>query len=270
MPLGLPGVSFSPSYCRRAQTSNPSWVICTSLTSIALVGISRMIQSLGVWALDSRRTEILQNCNKALYNIKQTLKSIQTFLWKKSSPFTPHLFWSQHSSNIRQLQSAGTISAELNWGTSGQHSPCHIFHVSQSGIYPTHCMMKSSWAPYYYNEITIIITFCILNCLCSWKLSPKLHAWKSCIIKEDSILIFTNFLVHDLATTITFFLLEGFLKALCSLSRIGESSEWISSVLFSGMLMKEISLWNLTQTSKGFFSHVELWGTLSTQEDMYS
>lgn len=176
-----------------------------------------------------------------------------------SIPLTPDSF-----------KALGRFLPELNWGTSGQHSPCHIFHVSQSGIYPTHCMIKSSWAPYYYNEIMIIITFCILNCLFSWKLSPKLHAWKNCIIKEDSILIFTYFRVHDLATTITFFLLKGF-SGLCSLwAGLEKSSEWISFVLFSGMLMKEISLWSITETSKGFFSHVELWGNLSTQEDKYS
>lgn len=153
---------------------------------------------------------------------------------------------------------------EVNQGTSGQDPPCHIFRVSQSAAYPTHCMMKSSWATYHYNEIMIIITFCILNwCLFSWKLNPKLHAWKSCI-KEDSILIFTNFLVPDLATIIKFFQPQGFLRALCSLSRIGESSGWISFVLLSGMLMKEIVLCSLIQTSKGFLSHAELWGTLST------
>jgi len=70
--------------------------------------------------------------------------------------------------------------------------------------------------------------------------------------------------VPDLATTVTFFQPYGFLKALCSLSRIGESSEWISFVLLSGMLMKEIALWSLIRTCKGFLSHADLRGTSST------
>lgn len=151
-------------------------------------------------------SELLQNYYKALYNIKQSPKSIQTLLWKKLSWFSP-CFFSAVSIPVtsESFKALVQLLPEVNQGTSGQDPPCHIFRVSQSTVYPTRCMMKTSWATYYYNEIKIIITFCILNwCLFSWKLSPRVHAWKSCIT-EDSILIFTNFLVPDLATTITFF-----------------------------------------------------------------
>lgn len=78
--LGLPGVSFSPRYCRRAIHRGSS---VPSSHWLFRLGISRITQDSSVWPLDLHHTEILQNCNKALYNIKQTLKRIQALLWKK-------------------------------------------------------------------------------------------------------------------------------------------------------------------------------------------
>lgn len=78
--LGTWGILFT----QVLQKGNPSWVICTILMLIVLVGISRMtkIALFGylICIIQKYHTEILQNCNEALYNVKQTLKRIQALL----------------------------------------------------------------------------------------------------------------------------------------------------------------------------------------------
>ena len=46
------------------------------------------------------------------------------------------------------LKTLGQLLPERNQGISGQDHPCHIFHVSQSAVYPTHFMRKSSRVTY--------------------------------------------------------------------------------------------------------------------------